>query len=141
MTSDAGKLKQILYNLLSNAIKFTPEGGRVALSTTPVGPENVRLTVADTGPGIPGEYLGVIFEKFRQIDQSKTREHSGTGLGLAISRELATILGGSISAESEVGRGSTFSVILPVRAPQADAARDWRGSSPAPAISHGPEDD
>jgi len=122
LQSDGGKIKQILYNLLSNAIKFTPEGGRVVLSVRPEGSDNVRLEVTDTGPGIPPEHLDTIFEAFRQIDQSKTRQHSGTGLGLAISRELATILGGSISAASQVGVGSTFTVILPRRVPQQDTA-------------------
>jgi len=126
MTSDVGKVKQILYNLLSNAIKFTPEGGLITLSARPVGTENVQLAVIDTGPGIPPEYLETIFEKFRQIDQSKTREHSGTGLGLAISRDLATILGGSIKADSTVGVGSTFTVILPVHAPQSNATAERR---------------
>lgn len=117
MTSDAGKIKQILYNLLSNAIKFTPEGGRVTLSAGPEGDDRVRITVSDTGPGIPPDEIDTIFEKFRQIDASRTREHSGTGLGLAISRELALMLGGSVSVSSEENVGSTFTVILPVEAP------------------------
>ena len=129
MVSDAGKIKQILYNLLSNAVKFTPEGGRVTLSAEPAEPQAVRLAVTDTGPGIPAEHLETIFDKFRQIDQSKTREHSGTGLGLAIGRELATLLGGSIKAESTVGVGSTFTVVLPVEAPRVGAVADRR---PAP---------
>jgi two-component system sensor histidine kinase BarA len=126
MVSDTGKIKQILYNLLSNAIKFTPEGGQVTLSAAQAGSEMIAMAVSDTGPGIPADQLETIFEKFLQIDQSKTREHSGTGLGLAISRELATILGGSIKAESKVGTGSTFTVTLPVRAPQANGTADRR---------------
>ncbi|MBN1341045.1 MAG: HAMP domain-containing histidine kinase [Phycisphaerae bacterium] len=127
LQTDAGKMKQVLYNLLSNAIKFTPEGGRVILGARREGEDHVQLAIVDNGPGIPREYLDKIFEKFRQIDQSKTREHSGTGLGLAISKELVTMLGGSISVSSEVGVGSTFTVLLPIRPPQsaeeADRAR------------------
>jgi two-component system sensor histidine kinase BarA len=119
LRSDPGKIKQILYNLLSNAIKFTPENGLVMLSATRDGPHNVRLEISDTGPGIEKEHLDTIFEKFRQIDQSRTREHSGTGLGLTISRELATMLGGSIAVRSQVGVGSTFTVVLPIKAPRA----------------------
>jgi len=126
MLSDGGKIKQILYNLLSNAIKFTPEGGRVVLSVSPGEDGTICFAVTDNGPGIPEEHIETIFEKFRQIDQSKTREHSGTGLGLTISRELATILGGSIKAESSVGIGSTFTLVLPIQAPQAAQAANRR---------------
>ncbi|NOT01751.1 MAG: HAMP domain-containing histidine kinase [Phycisphaerales bacterium] len=115
--SDAGKVKQILYNLLSNAIKFTPEGGRVTLSAEAVGADRVRMIVSDTGPGIDKDKFGLIFEKFRQLDSSLTREHSGTGLGLAITKELTQLLGGSIEVASEVGLGATFTVMLPVEAP------------------------
>lgn len=114
--SDAGRLKQVLYNLLSNAVKFTPTGGAVALRVVTDGEELVRMAVADTGPGIAPEHLEHIFEKFRQLDASHTREHAGTGLGLAITRELVTMLGGSIEVRSEVGRGSEFTVRLPCRA-------------------------
>ncbi|MEE9294679.1 MAG: ATP-binding protein, partial [Phycisphaerae bacterium] len=109
---------QILYNLLSNAIKFTPPGGRVRLDGACGEDGSVRLRVSDTGPGIEPETFGVIFEKFRQIDSSLTREHSGTGLGLAITKELVSMLGGTIQIESEVGKGSVFTVTLPVSVPQ-----------------------
>ncbi len=128
LRSDGGKIKQILYNLLSNAVKFTPEGGRLELAVRPEGHDRVRLEITDTGPGIPPEHIETIFEKFRQIDQSETREHSGTGLGLAISRELAILLGGSVSVTSTVGVGSTFTVILPIECPQAVAET---GGTPA----------
>ncbi len=118
MHSDAGKVKQILYNLLSNAIKFTPPGGRVRLDAAGGEDGSVRLRVSDTGPGIEPEKFGVIFEKFRQIDSSLTREHSGTGLGLAITKELVSMLGGTIQIESEVDKGSMFTVTLPVSVPQ-----------------------
>jgi len=116
--SDSGKVKQILYNLLSNAIKFTPAGGRVDVRVRVDGQEHVELSVSDTGPGIPAEKQEQIFEQFRQLDASWTREYGGTGLGLAITRELTRMLGGTIRVESAVGAGSTFIVRLPVESPQ-----------------------
>ena len=99
--SDPGKLQQILYNFLSNAIKFTPEGGVVTLSADRVTRQDnaagVRLAVADTGPGIPEDMQDIVFEKFRQIDAGHTRRHVGSGLGLAICRELAHLIGASVS--------------------------------------------
>jgi signal transduction histidine kinase len=127
--TDQGKLQQILYNFLSNAIKFTPTGGTVTISADRVGGaapndlSGVRVAVADTGPGIAHDMQEVIFEKFRQIDASHTRQHQGTGLGLAICRELAHLLHASVSFVSEPGRGTTFFVDLPLthqpEAPQA----------------------
>ncbi|MCI0362284.1 MAG: HAMP domain-containing histidine kinase [Phycisphaerales bacterium] len=122
--TDPGKLQQILYNFLSNAIKFTPKSGTVTISADRVTRQDnslgVRLAVADTGPGIPYDMQDVIFEKFRQIDASHTREHAGTGLGLAICRELAQMLGAAVSFVSEPGRGATFFVDLPLtHQPQA----------------------
>jgi two-component system sensor histidine kinase BarA len=118
MHSDAGKIQQILYNLLSNAIKFTPEGGRIRLEAAPLDEEHVRLVVADTGPGIPEELQQSVFEKFRQIDASVTREYSGTGLGLPISKELTQMLGGTLALHSPPGQGATFTVTLPVECPE-----------------------
>jgi signal transduction histidine kinase len=104
---------------LSNALKFTPEGGsiRLQLEHTTDEPPALRLSVSDTGPGIPEDQQPTIFEKFKQIDGSVTREHGGAGLGLAITRELVHILGGTIRVESEPGQGSTFVVTLPAQAP------------------------
>jgi len=116
--TDPGKLQQILFNFLSNAIKFTPSGGSVTITADRVTRQDkstgVRLGVRDSGPGIPYDMQDMIFEKFRQLDASHTREHAGTGLGLAICRELAEMLGGSVSLVSEPGRGATFYVELPV---------------------------
>ncbi len=117
MDSDAGKLKQILYNLLSNAVKFTPADGRVCVEAAADGEGYVNLSVRDTGPGIEPEKFSLIFEKFHQLDASKTREFEGTGLGLAITRELTHFLGGSIGVDSTPGEGATFTVRLPVKAP------------------------
>ncbi len=120
MESDAGKLQQILYNLVSNGIKFTPEGGRITLRAQVVPPEQVRISVTDTGPGIPEDKQETIFEKFRQVDGSAARTHGGTGLGLSISKELTEMLGGTITVASISGEGATFSVTLPLKAPEKD---------------------
>ncbi len=116
---DVGKLQQILNNLLSNAIKFTPEGGRVRVRASQQN-ENLMLTVEDTGIGIPLEDQERIFEKFRQGSTSMggrdtlTREFEGTGLGLSITRELSKLLGGGIALQSEFGKGSRFTVMVPL---------------------------
>jgi signal transduction histidine kinase len=113
MRQDVTKLQQILQNLLSNAVKFTPEGGRVLLKAEHEGSQ-VVLTVTDTGVGIAPEEQDLVFEKFRQSGNPLTREHAGTGLGLSIVRELSILLGGEVSLKSELGRGSTFTVRLPL---------------------------
>jgi signal transduction histidine kinase len=114
---DMVKLQQIVSNLLSNAIKFTPEGGRVVLRVVALpgaGGNQVVITVNDTGVGIAPEEQGLIFEKFRQAGNPLTRQHAGTGLGLSIVRELSKLLGGEVTVQSELGRGSTFIVRLPL---------------------------
>ena len=116
--TDPGKLQQILYNFLSNAIRFSPDQGSVLISVHRVsrqdGKPGVRIGVTDEGPGIPYDMQDAVFEKFRQVDASHTRAHSGTGLGLAICRELATLLGATVSLVSEPGNGATFSVEIPL---------------------------
>lgn len=116
---DAGMVRQILTNLLANAVKFTPEGGRIRAVATRRA-DQIMLLVEDTGIGIPESERTIIFEKFRQAPStlgadSLTRRHSGTGLGLSIVRELCILLGGNVSVESEVGKGSRFYVVLPIR--------------------------
>jgi two-component system, NarL family, sensor histidine kinase BarA len=118
LMTDAGKLRQVLFNLLSNALKFTPEGGRVSLRARRWDEQHVQVAIEDTGPGIAPEYHQVIFEKFRQIDQSATRPHQGTGLGLAIAKDLVYLLGGEIGVESAAGQGAVFWVRLPTAAPE-----------------------
>jgi signal transduction histidine kinase len=115
---DQAKFQQILTNLLSNAIKFTPEGGRIEVFAGHDPNGQLLLTVADTGVGIAEEDRDIIFEKFRQSgsilgEDGLTREYAGTGLGLSILKELCKLLQGEISFESEMGRGSTFRVLLP----------------------------
>jgi signal transduction histidine kinase len=114
LRQDVTKLQQILQNLLSNAIKFTPEGGRVLLRAE-ADPFDLLLTVSDTGVGIAPEEQELVFEKFRQSGNPLTREHAGTGLGLSIVRELSKLLGGEVTLQSELGRGSTFTVRLPLQ--------------------------
>jgi PAS domain S-box-containing protein len=117
--ADREKVQQILLNLLSNATKFTPANGSVTVSGAAEGErrERVRLVVRDTGVGIPAERLVHVFEPFVQVDDSHARRAEGTGLGLAISRDLARGMGGDLSAESEVGVGSAFTLTLPALPP------------------------
>jgi len=112
LVTDRGKLKVVLKNLIGNAVKFTREGGVTVAARAHQG--GVEMIVRDTGVGIPQAEQGVIFEPFRQLECSATREHGGTGLGLHIVKRLLEVLGGVITVESEVGQGSTFRVWLPV---------------------------
>jgi signal transduction histidine kinase len=112
--SDEAKLKQVLINLIGNAIKFTPPKGQV---TVRVGVDAAtsrahRIDVEDTGIGIPAERLDAIFEAFEQVDSDTARRFGGTGLGLAISRKLCDLMGHQLVVRSEVGVGSTFSILL-----------------------------
>lgn len=123
--TDGPKLQQVLYNFLSNAIKFSPADGRIDLKAERDGNDWARISVTDQGPGIDPDKQQMIFEKFRQIDGSVTREHSGTGLGLAISKELIVLLGGSIGVSSVPAQGATFWVRIPLKitASQQDLRR------------------
>jgi two-component system phosphate regulon sensor histidine kinase PhoR len=109
---DAARLGQLLLNLLHNAVKFSPPGSSVMLSSRPEG-SAVVISVTDSGTGIPRADLERIFERFYKVDRARTRSAGGTGLGLAIARHIAEAHGGRIWAESEEGRGSTFSFSLP----------------------------
>ncbi len=113
MSTDSQRLQQVLKNLLANAVKFT-ERGEVRLVIRPAPGQRVAFEVTDSGMGIPRNQQDIIFEAFRQADGSTSRRFGGTGLGLSISRELAHRLGGEIRVDSEPGRGSTFTVELPV---------------------------
>jgi PAS domain S-box-containing protein len=116
LKSDRQKLKQILVNLLSNALKYTKNGTVEIRAEQPTGDGNVTLCVRDTGVGIAPEDHTRIFEPFQQAKRVITRPQGGTGLGLAISRRLARMLGGDITVQSQLGAGSTFTVVIPVRA-------------------------
>ena len=110
---DERRVRQVLFNVLSNAVKFTPAGGRVNVSSARLDGE-VRVSVADTGPGIAPQDLERIFEEFQQTEAGAS-QHEGTGLGLALSKRLIELHGGRLWVESEVGKGSTFTFALPVK--------------------------
>jgi PAS domain S-box-containing protein len=115
---DGGRVRQVLTNLVGNAVKFTPKG-HVLITVDCLQKEAatalMRLSVKDTGVGIPPERIDSLFEKFTQVDSSTTRQYGGTGLGLAIVRQLTELMGGRIAVESRLGEGSTFSFTLPLR--------------------------
>ncbi|MFE2910886.1 HAMP domain-containing protein [Kitasatospora indigofera] len=155
--TDEQRLQQVLRNLLSNAVKFT-DSGAVDLYIRPAGadvPQHVReqlleagaigdpdeelvaFSVSDTGIGIPGNKLREIFEAFKQADGGTSRKYGGTGLGLSISREIARLLGGEIHAESELGRGSTFTLYLPLRSEAPDPSVHERPALPVVRASVG----
>jgi len=155
---DQGKLEQILNNLLSNAIKFTPDGGRITVAAHCDSRHDLRLTISDTGVGISESEQVLVFEKFRQgtnvlpAGNAMTREYSGTGLGLSIVRELCRLLGGDITLESELGKGSVFTVHLPwvltelpkLESPLADELKQMTKARPeisaiAPAVKIEPQ--
>jgi PAS domain S-box-containing protein len=111
---DQQKFKQILYNLLSNAIKFTDESGRVEIIVAPQGPDHFTLAVSDSGIGIKPENIKRLFTDFEQLDEGPMRRYQGTGLGLALTRKIVEIQRGTISVDSEFGKGTTFTVTLPL---------------------------
>lgn len=120
---DTNRLRQVIWNLLSNAIKFTPRGGSVNIELHCVD-LTARLTVSDTGEGISSEFLPYVFDRFRQAEGSISRKQGGLGLGLAVVRHLVELHGGTISAESEgIGKGSVFTVDLPLAQERRDPAR------------------
>ena len=124
MNGDAERLRQVFWNLLSNAVKFTPAGGRVLARIDRVDSQ-IRVTISDSGVGIPREFLPYAFERFRQADQSFTRPHGGLGLGLAIVKHLVETHGGEVSVASEgPGTGTTFTVQLPIGGAQALAVAE-----------------
>src|SRR5213078_1208080 len=124
---DHDRLIQVLTNLLSNAAKFSPKGDVVSVNVRRSG-ARLKISVSDHGPGIPPEFQDRIFQKFSQADSSDRRAKGGTGLGLSISKAIVEKHGGSLIFETEVGKGTTFTVDLPERlivlplAPVAPAA-------------------
>ncbi|MGH7284320.1 MAG: hybrid sensor histidine kinase/response regulator, partial [Polyangiaceae bacterium] len=125
---DPLRFRQVLYNLLSNAIKFTPRGGSVRLEVKVEGP-HIEFAVKDTGVGIRAEDISRLFREFEQLELTRELAVEGTGLGLALTKRLVELHGGSIRVQSEVGRGSTFTVTLPLD--PSSAPLEARASSPA----------
>ena len=109
--ADQGRLEQVVVNLLENAIKYTPERGTIRLFTKDE-KTHIRVSVADTGIGIPYKDLPRIFERFYRVDEARTREQGGTGLGLAIVKHIVQLHGGTVSVTSDSGKGSVFSFTL-----------------------------
>jgi signal transduction histidine kinase len=110
--TDSFKLRQILLNLLSNAVKFSDSGDIVVRSN--LDHDSVEISVADSGIGIAEQNLERVFDPFWQVEQRSTRRAGGTGLGLSVSRSLARLLGGDIVVDSQLGKGSTFTAIIPL---------------------------
>jgi len=114
VSGDSARMHQVFWNLLTNAAKFTPHDGRVEIAIERAS-SNIQVVVRDNGIGIKPEFLPHVFERFRQADGSKSRQHGGLGLGLAIVKHLVEIQGGSVQAKSEgEGRGASFIVSLPL---------------------------
>jgi signal transduction histidine kinase len=111
--ADPERVHQVLFNLLDNAVRFTPAGGRITITASRHNGA-VDVAVADTGPGIQAEHLPRVFDRFYRVDEARSRDDGGTGIGLAIARSVVEAHGGRIWAESEPGRGSTFTFELPV---------------------------
>jgi two-component system sensor histidine kinase BaeS len=112
VSADRNRIAEVIGNLLENAIEFTPENGKIALATVEE-PGRVRLTVSDTGIGIPASDTGNIFERFYRVDKSRTRSRGGAGIGLAIVKQIVNAHNGTIEVTSELGKGSAFTVTLP----------------------------
>ncbi|MFN0180609.1 MAG: ATP-binding protein [Gemmatimonadales bacterium] len=127
VTGDPSRLRQILTNLIDNAIKFTDQGFVMVHAAVDEDRGPVVITIRDSGIGIPADKLAQIFEKFTQADTSTTRKYGGTGLGLTISRQLAELMGGSLTAESEPGQGSLFTIRVPFERPASTT-----NTAPAP---------
>jgi len=129
--ADRDKISRVLINLVDNGIKFTPAGGRVEIRASGEG-QWVKLAVSDSGVGIPTLELDRIFDKFHQVKHARGGSRPGSGLGLPISRQLIEMHGGSLTAQSAQGKGSTFTVVLPVSAEirrSAEAGREtWHAS-------------
>lgn len=129
ITGDEMRLKQIVVNLVSNAVKFT-HAGSIRIQADTAGSELWRITVTDTGIGIPPHLHDVIFDEFRQANEDTSQQYGGTGLGLAITRRLVVMMGGSINVKSALGKGSEFSVVLPMsNQPELNAEKSTAAAS------------
>ena len=141
LRTDGAKLEQVANNLVGNAFKFTHQGAvRVRIGHPPAdlplpealrGKDMLAIAVTDTGIGIPADKAQRVFNAFEQVDASTSRQYGGTGLGLAISRRIAELLGGDIVLQSEMGRGSTFTILLPLQGPAGESATPAAADTPA----------
>jgi signal transduction histidine kinase len=112
---DVRKFKQMVYNLLANAVKFTPDGGSILLQARRNSADQLEFSVTDNGIGIAEKDMQLLFAPFKQLDSSLARKYEGTGLGLSMVKRLAELHGGTVSARSELGKGSCFTVRIPLR--------------------------
>ncbi len=129
--ADRDKVRQCLVNLCSNAVKFTQPGGSITVSAEALSANRIALHVTDTGIGIGEEHVDRVFDVFYQVDGSSTREYGGAGLGLAIVKSFVEAHGGEVSVRSKVGKGSIFTLVLPVRAAPTVAVTP---TGPVPAV-------
>ena len=123
---EADKLKTILFNLLSNALKFTPAAGKIVITATEEEDKKIRLLVSDTGIGIPADKLAFIFDRFFQVDDSRTRLYEGTGIGLALVKELVELMHGTVTAESRQNAGTTITLVFPAQKSGDSNAPRWQ---------------
>jgi CheY-like chemotaxis protein/anti-sigma regulatory factor (Ser/Thr protein kinase) len=130
--ADHTRLKQALLNLLSNAIKYNREGGSVTIEAQPAGKERLRISVTDTGSGIPADRMHELFQPFNRLNAAKSAIE-GTGIGLTITRRIVEMMGGSVDVKSEAGAGSTFWIELPIAAmSEANAGQPRTANSGTP---------
>ncbi len=134
IVGDRDRLKQVLLNLVDNAIKYTPQGGKVVLSLTKEDPW-VKIAVADTGIGIASENIPNLFDRFYRVDKARSRDAGGSGLGLAIAKSVVDLHGGKITIDSQPGKGSTFTVWLPLAEPKNPVNEAHPQSSPRLALN------
>ncbi|HZE85110.1 MAG TPA: ATP-binding protein, partial [Puia sp.] len=126
---DADKLRTILFNLLSNALKFTPAGGRIVVTGMEDEEKRIRISVRDTGIGIPADKLPFIFDRFFQADDSRSRSYEGTGIGLALVKELTDLMQGTVTAESRPDAGTSVTLIFPAERAGDSHAPSWQRES------------
>jgi two-component system, OmpR family, phosphate regulon sensor histidine kinase PhoR len=126
-----GELVSAFTNLVSNAVRYTPSGGRVDAAAVVLGDGRLEFSVRDTGPGIAAEHIPRLTERFYRVDRSRSRETGGTGLGLAIVKHVVQRHGGELRIESQVGRGSCFTVVLPASRVRGGFTPDGTREQPA----------
>lgn len=115
VNADPDKLGEVIYNLVDNALRYTPENGTITISGRQLSSEIIKLSISDTGVGIPSSHLPQLFERFYRVDKARSRSQGGTGLGLAIVKNIIEQHGGTIDVKSKVNQGTTFTIILPIK--------------------------